>query len=218
MPRPATKSPSPTMPTPRSLRSLALLVLLALWIPGRVVSAQPAAEDPAHTELRTLKQALVAAIEKGDIDALLPHVHPEVVVTWQNGEVCRGPAEMRGFFERMASGSGRTWQGFIKPPTPDALTTLHAGGLAGVVTGDNIGRYHLLGREIALPNRWTATVVKTETGWKLAAYHISMNVLDNPLLNGVRKGVYIAGFSGLVAGLGVGWMLARRKRRTATAG
>ena len=41
-------------------------------------------EDPAHEELRTLRNGILEAITKGDINAQLEFVHPDVVITWQN--------------------------------------------------------------------------------------------------------------------------------------
>ena len=61
--------------------------MMALSI-GAGAAAQPA-EDPAHAELRALRDALVDAVNKKDVDALLRHLHPDVVVTWLNAEVSR---------------------------------------------------------------------------------------------------------------------------------
>ena len=75
-----------------------LLVLLSL-------GAVRAAEDPAHEELRILRNEIIAAITKGDIDSVLTHIHPDAVVTWQNSEVCRGRQGLKDFFERMGKNS-----------------------------------------------------------------------------------------------------------------
>lgn len=172
-------------------------------------------EDSAHNELRKLRDDLIAAVNASDIDAMVRQMAPDVVITWQDGEVCRGPAEVKAFYERMAAKSKKTFQGYKIPPTADALTTLYADGKTGVVYGHSAGRYFLLGKEIELTNRWTATVVKIDGQWKLAGYHVSMNVLDNPLLNSTKKiGLIAAGMS-LVIGGAIGWVLAKRSRPSA---
>ena len=43
--------------------------------------------------------------------------------------------------------------------------------------------------EFDLENRWTAALVKEEGEWKLAAYHVSANVLDNAVLDIAKRGV-----------------------------
>ncbi len=192
---------------------------LALWLAAAAVSPgqtpSPAPEDPAHAELRAAKSELIAAIEKGDIDAMLTHLHPDVTLTWQDGQVCRGTAEVKAFFEKMRAGQGPTFQAYKVPPTPDSLSTLHAGGMVATVTGHNTGQYHMMGRDIDLPNRWTATLVKKDGKWLLAAYHVSMNVLDNPLLAAVKKGGMIAGGVGIGLGALLGFFFGRKNAKAA---
>ena len=66
---------------------------------GAQVSATP--EDPAHNELRALRTQVLDAIKAGDVERTLTYVHPNVVVTWQNQEVCRGQQGLRDFYNRM---------------------------------------------------------------------------------------------------------------------
>lgn len=198
-----------------NLRAIPLLAAFLIAVP--VLSAQTAApnpaapEDPAHNELRALKAELIDAVTKGDIERVLPRLDPDVVITWQNGEVCRGREAVRAFFAKMQAGSGKTWKGYKVPPTPDALTTLYANNTVGVCYGHNVGQYYLLGKEVELPNRWTATLVKRDGQWMLASYHISMNVLDNPLLNSFKNGVWIAAAVALVIGVVLGRLSKRTK-------
>lgn len=177
-----------------------LLILLAL---GRLT----AAEDPTHEELRTLRVEIIDAITKGDIDGVIRHVHPDVVVTWQNSEVCRGQKRLKDFFERMGKNS---FKGYKVPPTPDELTILH-GGNTGISFGETVAEYRLLGKSYELKSRWTATLVKQDGKWLLAAYHISMNVLDNPILTTARQGLYLGAAIALVIGILIGRMLTKHR-------
>lgn len=167
-----------------------------------------AAEDPAHAELRTLRTEIIDAIVKGDIDKVVQHVHPDVVVTWQNSQVCRGRQGLKDFFEKTGRDS---FKGYKVPPTPDELTILH-GGDTGVSFGETVAEYRLLGKEYGIKSRWTATLVKVDGKWLLAAYHISMNVLDNPLLNAAKSALYTAAGIAMVAGLAVGVIVGKRRR------
>ena len=44
-----------------------------------------------------------------DIDAMLSRMAPKVVITWQNGEVCRGRDAVKAFYARMAANPKRIW-------------------------------------------------------------------------------------------------------------
>lgn len=151
--------------------------------------------------LAKLRENMIAAINHGDIESIVSLLHPNVVVTWQEGSVCRGRDEVRKFYQDMAAKSQRAFQGFKVPPTPDELTILYSGATAGVVYGFNVGKFFLLGREVEMHNRWTATVVKENGEWLIAGYHVSMNILDNPLLNGIKKGAVIGAGAAFLAGL-----------------
>jgi ketosteroid isomerase-like protein len=188
------------------MKKLAMLMLgCGCLACGANVSA---AEDPAHNELRVLRTQVVDAITKGDFDGLLTHVHTNVVVTWQNNHVCRGHEGLREFFNRMGKA---TFKGYKVPPTPDELTILY-GGDSGVSFGETVAQYKLFGKEYEMKSRWTATVVKENGRWLLGSYHISMNVLDNPLLNAARRALYWVSGVVLAAGLVIGLLLGKRKK------
>jgi uncharacterized protein (TIGR02246 family) len=182
--------------------------ILVLFAGLFALSNAPAAEDPAHQDLRDLRTSIINAIVKGDIDTVLNHVHPDVVVTWQNSEVCRGREGLKDFFEK----TGReSFKGYKLPPTPDELTILH-GGDTGISFGETIAGYKLLGKDYEMKSRWTATVVKVDGRWQLAAYHISMNVLDNPLLNTAKSALSAAAGIALLLGLALGVLLGRWRK------
>jgi ketosteroid isomerase-like protein len=188
------------------------LVVAALFLQSSLLHAQPVDDlEQDHVQLRALRVRLVDAINKGDINAIDADLHPNIVITWQDGQVCKGRDQVRKFYENMVSKSKKTFQGYKVPPTADEKTILYSGATTGVVYGKSVGRFFLAGKEIEVPNRWTATVVKENGQWTLASYHVSMNVLDNPLLNGIKKSSgFVAGIA-LIAGLLIGWLLGKRK-------
>lgn len=191
------------------MKRLASLSLLAAGL-FAVLSAPAlqAAEDPAHNELRALRTQVIEAITKGDNDAVMQHVHPNVVVTWQNAEVCRGVQGLRDFFNKMAKD---TFRGYKVPPTPDDLTTIY-GGDTGVSYGHVVAEYNLLGKTLEFKSRWTATLVKENGRWLLASYHISLNALDNPILATAKQSLVWIGAGSAVIGLLIGVLLARRRK------
>jgi ketosteroid isomerase-like protein len=190
------------------MNKTSMLIVCGWLVCGVAWTKAQAAEDSAHNELRALRTEVIEAITKGELERLLTRVHTNVVVTWQNGEVCRGHQGLRDFFNRMGQ---HTFKGYKLPPTPDELTILHAGD-TGVSFGKTVAQYKLLGKEIEMTSRWTATVVKEDGRWLLASYHISGNLLDNPLLNAAKGGLFWGVGLGAVAGLVLGLLLGKRKR------
>ena len=189
------------------------LVLVAALSSPAFLQAQTAAtpEDPAHNELRALRTQVLDAIKSGDVERVLAYVHPNVVITWQNQEVCRGREGLREFYNRMGKDAFR---GYKVDPIPDELTILY-GGDTGISFGSSVAAYRLLGKEAEFKNRWTATLVKENGRWLLASYHVSNNTLDNPLVNTAKRAVYWAGVIGLIVGLALGLLVARRRKRLA---
>lgn len=194
------------------MKSTPITIAILLTGASIVASAQPAlppgtdrGEDPVHTELRMLRTNVVQAISSGDFDGTLDHLHTNAVITWQNNRVCRGHADLRSFFEEMGRDAFR---GYQVPPTPDELTVLY-GDDTGVSFGTTVAEYSLLGNPFRFTNRWTATLVKENGRWLLAGYHVSLNALDNPLLNAAKKGVLWAGIIGGGVGLLVGFAVGR---------
>lgn len=191
-------------------RWIPLLLVGALSSPAFVQAQTTAApDDPAHNELRALRIQVLEAIKSGDVERTLTYVHPNLVVTWQNQEVCRGREGLRDFYNRMGKDAFR---GYKVDPMPDDLTILY-GGDTGISFGSSVAAYRLLGKEFEFKNRWTATLVKENGRWLLASYHVSNNTLDNPLVNTAKRALYGAGVIGLIVGLAFGLLVARRRKR-----
>jgi hypothetical protein len=181
-----------------------LIILLASLLTAYTANA---VEDPAHQELRILRTQMIDAVTKGDIDTVIKNTHPNAVITWQNATVCRGHQGLKDFFEKVGKNS---FKGYKLPPTPDDLTIFY-GDDTGVSYGETIGQFNLLGKSYEFKSRWTATVVKENGKWQLAAYHVSMDALDNPILSAAKRAFYVAAISALIVGLFLGKLLFRKK-------
>ncbi len=188
-------------------RILGLTAVVLFVAVGATSTRAQTPEDPAHQELRALRTEVLSAITSGNVEDTLKYVHPNVVITWQNHEVVRGHQGLRDFMRRMGA---EAFRGYRVPPTPDDLTILYGGDM-GVSFGTSVAAYRLLGMNIDFTNRWTATVVKENGRWMLTAYHVSNNVLNNPLLTVLMW----AGVLALVVGLAAGFVFGRRRVRRA---
>jgi ketosteroid isomerase-like protein len=195
-----------------------LAVVLACALPAPL-SAQEKTENPAHEELRSVRKAMMDAFNQRDIDALLKHVHKDVVVTWQNGEVSRGPAGIKKYFDRMLVGDQSVVVDIKTDPQVTELASLYGGKTpsTAVAYGKFNDTYKLRdGMDFNMDSLWSATLVKENDRWLIVAFHASTNVFKNDVLNlYVNRAMWlaggIAGIAGLLIGLLVGRLSAGKK-------
>jgi ketosteroid isomerase-like protein len=203
------------------MKSKTLLVLAGLALllaPGQAQENQGGKppEDPAHEELRKLKRDLVDVINKGDIPGVLAYLDKDVVVTWMNGEVSKGPDEVKKYLERMTKGDKPIVKSYKTDPTVDDLTHLYGDKTVGVAYGHSNDTFVLNdGKEFTIGTRWSATLVKKDGKWLIANFHGSADVFDNPVLDiAIRKtATYVgigAGIAGLLVGAGLMWLFKKR--------
>ncbi|MEX2287413.1 MAG: nuclear transport factor 2 family protein [Planctomycetaceae bacterium] len=191
-----------------------VLVCACLFSTAAWAQDKSTGDEAVHDELRAMRKSLTEALTKGDIEGQLAHVHPNVVATWQNNRVVRGEDGLRKFLAEINAGNQKVFQGYTVPPEADELTILY-GGDTGIAFGKSVPHYKYLGMEFDLENRWTATLVKDDGRWKIAAYHVSGNIADNPLLTVAKKSATWVGGVCLVVGIVVGsivTMILKRKR------
>ena len=227
----------PTNDTRNSARLRVAALCLTLGLLGSAVVAQVPATAPApaaamspdveatHTALRALRDSLLDAWTRRDMDALLTHVDPNVVVTWQNGELSRGPEGIRKFYNEVMVGPNRLISDISSTLKVDELSILHGDNAAiafGSIHDDftlsrGIARTAVLGPgdKFSLDSRWTATMVKKDGQWKLASYHVSVDAFSNPILSKAvavaKQAAIIAGIVGLSLGAIVTWFYMRRR-------
>ncbi|MFN0195484.1 MAG: YybH family protein [Planctomycetaceae bacterium] len=171
--------------------------------PKESAAEKPVNDSEVHDELRALREALTKAVAEGDVESQLAYAHEDIVVTWQNSQVVRGRDGLKTFMSEMNAGQDRVFQGYTVPPTSDDLTIIHQGN-TGIAFGRSVPHYRYLGMEFDLENRWTATLVREDDGWKIAAYHVSANLFDNPVLDVSKRSIYWTGGIALAVGIIVG--------------
>lgn len=193
----------------RHVKYFIMVVASLVFLPSTIARAQ--GEDPVHGELRAVRDAMIEAVNKNDAAALLSHLHENVVVTWLNGEVSRGPAEVKAYYDRMMTGEDAIVKTITINPAVERLADIY--GNTAVAYGTSDDHYTLsAGMEFAVHSRWSATLYKENDTWTIVNFHASTNMFDNPLLNAARTGAYWAGGGGLIAGIALGGFLVYLKR------
>jgi hypothetical protein len=181
-------------------------------------AASPAADpaDPRHDELRAFRTAVVKTVNERDIDGLLKHLHPNVVVVWQNAEISRGHQGVRDYYLKTLGGPNAVLESYtIDPPDVKELTDFY-GPNTGISYGTTTSHFKFKnGNTFDLHGPWSATLVKDNDRWQIVAFHASAGLFDNPVLAAATKTIYwaagIAGAAGLILGAAVTAFLKRKR-------
>lgn len=198
------------------LLPLVLLVVFAAGAAAQETPAAPEPKNPIHDELRVLRDRMFEQYQARNVDGLLQDVEENVVITWQNGERQLNREQFVEFYNKMMKGESRIVQDVKSEFEVDGLSVLY-GDATAVAYGTCVDHFQLTsGRDFTLNSKWTATVVKTDGEWKVASFHISSNIFDNPILSMAQSWLVYAGIAGGVGGLVVGIVLALLMRRSRT--
>jgi uncharacterized protein (TIGR02246 family) len=172
-------------------------------------------DEATHNALRQLKTTMETALNKRDLDTIVANVHPSVVFTTMNGDVCRGPQQIRAYFDKMLRAPGHIVKDVKVSFEVDELTTLY-GGDTGVAYGSSKDHYELTdGKTFDINGRWTCTMVKNGDRWVVAAFHYSADVFRNPIVDRLKAAIWQIGIGALILGLIVGILMGRLIRRRA---
>ena len=188
-----------------------LLPMLLLFALTPMQAQEP--DAATHNALRQLKATMEKALNERDLDAIVANVDPQVVFTTMNGDVCRGPEQIRAYFRKMLTDPGHIVKDVKVRFDVDALTTLY-GGDTGVALGSSKDHYELTnGDTFDINGRWTCTMVKNGDRWVIAAFHYSANVFENPVLDRYRRAMWMVGIGAAVVALILGLLLGRMFKR-----
>jgi ketosteroid isomerase-like protein len=190
---------------------LITLIVTLTWLTNIVARADSKA-DATHDALRTLRDGLLDAVNKGDIDRELTFLTTNVVVTWHNAEVSRGREGVRDYYNRMMNGPNKIVAGFHAEVNVDELTILY-GENTGIAFGSSVEHFQLAnGKNFDLKGRWTVTMINEDGHWLIASLHVSTNIFDNVILDMVKKSAVTATVIAAIVGAILGWLIGRRRR------
>ena len=199
-----------------------LTILIVFTTAASISVGQEASPVDVHDELRQLRDGLLEAIHQKNAEELVGLVHEEIVMTAQDGtelNTIRKKEGVRDYIQRLFTGENAGVRELILNVEVDELTILH-GDDAGVAFGHSRDKYVLRdGTQFELPTRWTATVVHTDDGWKLASLHVSSNLFKNPVLATHQNWIMLMGIvlgTFVVLAAILGYRLGRRHKRTET--
>lgn len=197
-----------------ALAVLALAASLAAAVP---LTAQGSDREADHQQLRALLATLRDAVNQKQIDKVEPLLAPGFSMVFADGRVVTDSASLKRYFQDLTAPDTGLVVSLTVNPEADELTRFLAPDV-GVCRGHSSDTFVLRGGLTrVLDSRWTATVVKQDGAWKLAAFQIGANVLDNVILQEHRRfarGVGIGGGALALVTAGLGFLLGRRSSRS----
>lgn len=203
-----------------------LLRLLPILVAGPLAAQQAVPAQPidapthevAHKELRELRDAVIEALNAGDIVGILSYIDPDFVFTGPNGDTVRGHRGLREYFASAMVGARRSMVDLQVTVEPDSLAILAPDEIWAITYGAG----HVLcqledGRKLSLDGRWSAVMTHKSDKWTLASVHFSTNIFANAVLTGTRATSAWMALLGIVlalfGGIGLGRWLERWRIR-----
>ena len=180
-------------------------------------STQPSVSDEAkHAELRALYSVITDANNRCDTDAVLPHLHPEIIYTPQDATPLRGHAAIKAYSDKMTKGPKPLVQSLTVKPTLDRPAIFFSENTA-VASGSSEDEFKLTdGRIFRLHSRWTTSLVRVDGRWLVTSLHISDDLFDNAILDMLKQSIVKAGLLGFGIGMVVSgvfaWMFRKRTK------
>lgn len=199
------------------MRPMVRLLLVLLFASLGAVDAVAADGDPHATD----RQALIAifhemeaAINAQDVERMIAQMSPDVTVTWLNGEVSRGHAEIKAYYDRMLRGERRTLDRYLTTAKLGASAHFFGNGEVAVADGTMEDEFFPVARgPFRLSSNWTSTSAKIDGKWQVVSMHLSSNVFTNSLIAEAKAAIWYAAAGAGFAGLLLGGLLGRLWRR-----
>lgn len=205
---------------------LCCFLLLAGLVTAQEVEPAPQAsavsdEIPAHKEIAVLKQHMEDALNARDIDSALYGLAKEVIFSTMNGEVVRGRDNVKARLEQLMTGPHSALKDLtIKLDVSEPAVLYDETELSdlprfAVAYGTADLTYTRTdGETFQGQPGWTATLVRDQDSWKIANFHIAVDMFDNPVVKKIQQKTLLTGALSLIVGLLLGWKAGQILSRT----
>ena len=197
----------------KTLLPLFLVIALPIVAPGPVLADAPDPHAADREALIKVFHEMEAAINDQNVERMIAQMTPDATVTWLNGEVSRGHDQIRAYYQRMVKGPERILDRY----TTAAKIGAHARFFGDVAVADGTMRdsfFPVARAPFQLDSHWSSVSVKVDGQWKVAAMHLSANVLTNDLIDEATSAAWKTGIGGAIAGLILGVLVAWLRRQS----
>ena len=176
-----------------------MMRLAVVLVSAALNSLSLAAASAEPEAILAIMKDVEQATNTRDVTAILKHASDGIVMVSKNGEIVVGKKALAAYLEKMLGALPSLKE--IKSATRDPRVWMAAADMA-IVDGRSDDYYAFTsGLSFSMTTNWSATVVKHNGTWRIAALHFSFNLFDNPVLNAAQRAVYWAAALALVFGL-----------------
>ncbi len=194
-------------------------IFVSMLLCGQALAQQDAGTEADHTALRSLKEQAVKAVNTRDYDLARSLLREPFMATVITQDSFTDFEKLKTYFEGLYTRTFLRMKSISMSAEADELSQIYTGTFA-LTRGATKERYELAdGRAFDMDGRWTAVSMKENGAWKVVAVHTGTNFLDNPVLAAIQGSVTKFGAGGLALGLLIGfiagWLVTRRRGRTA---
>ena len=195
---------------PRLIFALILLSLASM----HAVAADADSHADDRKELLKVFREIEASINAQNVERMVTQMAPDATVTWLNGEVSRGHAEIKAYYDRMVRGEKRILDKYTTAAKVSAPARFFGNGEVAVADGTTEDEFFPVARgPFRLSSNWTSTSAKVDGQWKVVGLHLSSNVFTNPLLDEAKGAIWYVATGCLAGGFVLGYLMARVRRR-----
>jgi ketosteroid isomerase-like protein len=159
----------------------------AVWASILLMTSMALAQQPDtsrendHEALRGLMKKVVQSLNEQDMNALGSCFTRDFTFISIDQTLITNRESLVAYYDSMFRSDKFPLKSMEAEPRADALTTFLDAG-TGLCHGTSKDTYLFKnGRKVTMESRWTATLVKENDQWKIAAAHAGVNFLDNPL-------------------------------------
>lgn len=184
-----------------------------------VADTLPAAAggEADRAALRALMPLYERAVAEGKPELLQPHLAPDFSGVMVTGDAVGAERSMKDYWQQVQGviGEGGTYRVAVKLAGPATIVGDMA--VAHGTTEDVVTRGS---REYRFQGQWTAVLRRMDGQWKVQRVHASMYPISNPFVAELVRGTAMmwaagAGLAGIVLGVVLHMLLARRRRGAA---
>lgn len=201
----------------RSVLHVLTVVVLGTWGALCCGLEPDASRTTDHDALRALRARVTEAVNGRDVKALRASLAREFVFTAVDQTVITSEEQLQAYYTRVFDGPGALLEDMRVEPQAEILTRF-LGDTVGYCYGTSKDSYTLKGgSHTEMTSRWTATVVKEDGEWRIAAAHAGADFMHNPAVSMALSSGYKLGIGGALLGLllgTLGTVLVMKSRRT----
>ena len=194
--------------------SLVIACSISLFSASAMAAIEPTGDPHKkdHEQLTALRKTAEEAINSKNFDLLKPSLVPgDFTVITVDGQKLQSLDAFAAYWKSLFNDRGL--DKIVVHPVADGPTEFLADNV-GVCHGTSNDEYYFKSGDVrAMPERWTAIMLKQGPDWKISRIVFSANILDNPVLGVLAQklqiGIAIAAVLGFVLGALSGWLMAR---------